>query len=409
MLFRRRTVLQFGGAIVTAAVSGGVAKASPSPRRSTPRYFVHLVLFGGIDAVLTTAPRERSEVDRDIDVPYEKNAIIGVGDRRFGPHFGPLAKWSSQMTVLNSVFVGTANHPAGGKQLSRLRMGATEAMPMAIDIIGSRRDTQALPAIALGMRPLTNTGVVAPHAIDPTVFKAADSATPDELALLADVTRRQVKTLGVTGATKENVADCATFFERLASTSRFKMDMKWPSLAKADGPEVPFARDMQRTLWLIENDLTRSVLMAAGDWDSHGDNISQQAQSSGTYFPVVSDFLAALQSRPSRRGGTLLDETVVLVSSEIGRYPVLNRAHGKDHFPELPVMLFGAVGGKGQTFGRPGRRMQALPVSKKTGKDTGGAQGRPTLDDLGATLLRLFDVDPTTCGYDGDTLEFLGV
>ncbi len=405
----RRSLLQFGGAILAAAAGGRIARAdagSPRPRR--PRYFVQLVPFGGLDPILTTDPKKKGELDADIDLPYAARDIVTSGDLQLGPHFASLARWSSRMTVLNSVFVGTANHPAGGKQISRLRMGVNDAMPMAIEIIGSHRDGQALPCIALAMQPLVIQGISAPHSVDPTVFAAVDTASPDDLRLLADVTRRQAKGLGPAGATRDNVESCATFFERLATTPRFARDKTWSSLASKD-TDAALAYDLQRTVWLLENDLTCGVLLAMGDWDTHTSNLSRQLKSSSSYLPAIGDFLTALDAKSCRHGGSLLDNTVVVIGSELGRHPILNKQAGKDHFPEMPMMFVGAVEGRGHAFGRSGRRMQSLPISKKSGRDEGGKRGIPTLNDVGATVLRLFGVNPEACGYDGDTLEFLGV
>src|SRR4051794_21439561 len=105
----RRALLQLGTAMLASAAVAPLARADQAPKRSTPRYFLQIVLFGGIDAILTTDPKEKSDVEPAIDLPYPPDEIAASGEIRFGPHFSSLGKWASKTTVLNSVFVGTAN------------------------------------------------------------------------------------------------------------------------------------------------------------------------------------------------------------------------------------------------------------------------------------------------------------
>jgi uncharacterized protein (DUF1501 family) len=135
-------------------------------------------------------------------------------------------------------------------------------------------------------------------------------------------------------------------------------------------------------------------------WDTHTFNSERQAREAKR-LEIVARFLAALD----RRG--LADRTLVVVGSEIGRFPALNGQHGKDHFPEAPLLFYGAGVRGGAAYGRTGRRMEGLPVSLATGKDARGGH-MVTLDDVGATLLHLGGVeDPRALGYEGAILDFL--
>jgi hypothetical protein len=126
---------------------------------------------------------------------------------------------------------------------------------------------------------------------------------------------------------------------------------------------------------------------------------------------MIARFLDELSRRRTRRG-PLSAQTLVLIGSEIGRFPALNTAHGKDHFPEAPLVLFGAGinagGGKGAAYGRTGADMAALPVSSRTGQEAPSGNHAVQLDDVGTTLLHLGGVsDPGVYGYVGRVLEFL--
>ena len=140
------------------------------------------------------------------------------------------------------------------------------------------------------------------------------------------------------------------------------------------------------------------------EWDSHFRNADWQAKNSLVFFPLLAKFFDELHRRRNAHG-TLADNTVVLVMSELGRYPYLNGDNGKDHFPETPAMLFGRLF-TACVFGATGLELEALPVDLATGRRHANGH-HMTLDDLGATLLSAFELDPLRFGYTGRDLAFL--
>jgi uncharacterized protein (DUF1501 family) len=91
--------------------------------------------------------------------------------------------------------------------------------------------------------------------------------------------------------------------------------------------------------------------------------------------------------------GTLLDETVVLVGSEMSRSPVLNAALGKDHWPYTSAVLLGGGLVGGRTIGATNDQFVGMPVDLATGAPTASGD-RLTSARLVAGLLAGFDVDP---------------
>ncbi len=368
-----------------------LAQASDTRPAKSMRYVLQIVLGGGIDSIFSTDPKERSEVDPDVDIPYAPGDVLSAGRMRFGPHFAPLAKWAPRMTIVNGVFVGVANHPAGMRQLLRLRLGGTNDMPTALEVVGSQRDGQALPCVT--MEPIMDGA--ASSFMGDDVFDVLEKASPDDLKMMARVSRQRGKGIQFAGgpATRNSIEDCATFFERLANTPRFE--------PKPD-TESHVSLHLQRATWLFQHDLTRCVTMDLGSgWDTHVQNTQIQTALSLPGFGMLAEALAQME-KTTNQHGSVLDNTLIVMCSELGRYPVLNPRAGKDHFPEVPVIFFNAPAGRGEVFGRTGRRRQALPFARKT-------SNRVTLTDVGNTVLRLAGVAPETRGYDGAPLEFLGV
>jgi uncharacterized protein (DUF1501 family) len=105
-----------------------------------------------------------------------------------------------------------------------------------------------------------------------------------------------------------------------------------------------------------------------------------------------------------------LATAVVVVGSELGRFPVLNTNEGKDHWPETSFMIMGpginTGGGKGASFGTTGTFMEGKKMNKTTGKpDEAGSHVR--IDDVGTTLLGIAGFKPEVYGYQGERLRFL--
>lgn len=127
-------------------------------------------------------------------------------------------------------------------------------------------------------------------------------------------------------------------------------------------------------------------------WDTHANNEFQDLHFE-TLFDGLNTVLADLAARPGPAGGSLLDETTVVVLSEMGRNPTLNAAQGKEHWPWTAALLIGSGVVGGQAVGAWDETLYGRAVDLGTGElDDAGVTLDPT--HLGATLLTLADVDP---------------
>ena len=91
---------------------------------------------------------------------------------------------------------------------------------------------------------------------------------------------------------------------------------------------------------------TRLVTLTYGGWDMH-QNITSNFK---RQMPSLDQALSALLDDLSSRG--LLDETLVMVSSEFGRTPKVNKDAGRDHWPKVfSVMLAGGGIKGGMVYG----------------------------------------------------------
>lgn len=127
-------------------------------------------------------------------------------------------------------------------------------------------------------------------------------------------------------------------------------------------------------------------------FDTHSANYRQ----SGHFERLFSDLTVVLDElavRPGTGGGTLLDETCVVVFSEMGRHPLLNTEDGKDHWTFTSAMLIGSGVAGGRAYGGYGEDFDGAPIVPATG-EVHSSGVKMLANHLGATLLALGDVDP---------------
>lgn len=127
-------------------------------------------------------------------------------------------------------------------------------------------------------------------------------------------------------------------------------------------------------------------------WDTHGSNVFQDV-SFEALFGYLDLILQDLDGRAGAAGGSLLDETTVVVLSEMGRVPQYNSAGGKDHWTWTSAMLIGSGVAGGRAVGSWNDTIEGEPIDLDSGE---ASEGGVTLTGahLGATLLALADIDP---------------
>jgi hypothetical protein len=129
-----------------------------------------------------------------------------------------------------------------------------------------------------------------------------------------------------------------------------------------------------------------TVICAAGDlngsagdhWDTHGDNFNRLKK---TMLPTLDRAASGLIEDLAQRGQ--LDETLVVILTEFGRTPRVNRGAGRDHFPNCySVVLAGGGIRGGQLYGRSDR-LGAEPADRPCGPN-----------DLHATIFHALGIPP---------------
>lgn len=143
--------------------------------------------------------------------------------------------------------------------------------------------------------------------------------------------------------------------------------------------------------------LARSGMVAYGSgangmWDTHSGNERQQ-ELYETLFSALGRVMADLEAAPGEVEASLLDETTVVVLSELGRTPKRNAAGGKDHWTWTSAFFAGAGVAGGRTIGGWTDRITGQPVDLASGEVyEGGTTMMP--GHIGATILAMAGLDP---------------
>jgi uncharacterized protein (DUF1501 family) len=399
----------------------GQARAEVRTATPPPRYWIHVVMTGGLDAVWTTDPKTLADVKAGVDVPYRPDQILTAGDLRLGPLFEPLLPVANRLTIVNGVLVRTANHYTGIEQCARLRTMTTMRTPAAFDIIGAHRDSQALASVTLNasLRQAHTAGFFGTSAEGDfgggaSVLAEIDSLDAEarhELARVLGDRARALQRLGSPTPARavaiDNMQQVAAFLARTAELPAFELTPWLEGPFKGQDDVGGFVSDLQRAVWLIEHDLAATLTVFAGNffWDSHYRNSISQSAITPVFAAALERFFHALSSR-SNRHGALDSQTGVILTTELGRMPYLNAFNGKDHFPQSPVIVAAPGLVAGRQFGGTGKEMEALPISTRTGRVVTSGE-RLVLDDLGHTVLRRAGIDPARYGFPGRELAFL--
>ena len=114
-----------------------------------------------------------------------------------------------------------------------------------------------------------------------------------------------------------------------------------------------------------------------GHWDTHSNNFNMLKK---LLLPFLDRALTALIEDLDARG--LLDTTLVVVTGDMGRTPRVNKAAGRDHWPQCGFCIFAGGGTRPGVVGTSDRQA-AYP-----------AEHPVSSGDLAATMYHLMGVDP---------------
>jgi hypothetical protein len=154
--------------------------------------------------------------------------------------------------------------------------------------------------------------------------------------------------------------------------------------------------------------IARCLTLSSGQgglsWDTHANNDQDQSTLWEGLFAGLNQLMALLASAPGPGGGTLADQTLVVVLSEMGRTPMLNSFNGKDHWPYTSMLLTGAGIAGNRVIGDFDDGFYGMNIDVSSG-DTFEDGTVLSAESVGATLLTLADIDPSEYVSGVDPIE----
>lgn len=167
-----------------------------------------------------------------------------------------------------------------------------------------------------------------------------------------------------------------------------------------------FTQQIDSAVTALSLGLSRSVsVSSSGDWDSHEDN-SEQTPLFNELFTELHRLMGMLNTTQGQSGRMLIEETTVVVYSEMGRTPLYNETGGRDHWPYTSVMLMGAGIRGGETVGGYDDQFTGVGFDPQTGAPSATELGVPAAD-LGATLVHMAGLDASQEVPSGRVLHAL--
>lgn len=335
-------------------------------KEGVAKSLIHIYLPGGCAHQETWDPKPFSPAEyRGPYKPIDTN-VDGV---QFSENFKNLAKVADKMTVIRSMTHGEAAHERGQHNMfTGYRPSPALNFPSFGSVIshefGSRKNLP--PYVCVPNQPNEHAGtgylssMYGPFALgsDPASdksFKVRDLTMPagvDEKRF--DRRRSLLETVDSHFRNQEKADEIDamdSFYQRAyglisSPEARDAFDLsKEDEKMKARYGKNTAGMRMLLSRRLVEGGV-RLVTMTYGSWDMH-DRIKNGI---AAQVPNFDKALATLLTDLDERG--LLDSTMVMVSSEFGRTPKINKTDGRDHWPKVfSTMLAGGGIHRGLVYG----------------------------------------------------------
>ncbi len=364
-------------------------------KEASAKSVIHIFLPGGM--------AHQESFDPKPDAPIEYRGEMGsIETKLSGVRFNELLKQTAQVadkiTLCRSMTHGEAAHergtanmftgyrpspalvyPSWGSVVSH-EFGPRENLPPYVCIpnqgvpdAGSGYLSSSYGPFSLGADPGDRNFSVRdlnlPGGVDDVRFAARRS--------LLEVVNQHFRSL----EKSDKLTAMDTFYDRAYSLissqkAREAFNIKAePAEVRNEYGRNPAGQRMLLARRLVESGV-RFVTLTYGGWDHH----AQVKNGFHGQMPALDQAFATLIRDLERRG--LLDSTLVMISSEFGRTPKINRDAGRDHWPKVfSIVLAGGGIKKGSVYGS----------SDSTASEP---QDDPlTLSDLAATLYRCLGID----------------
>lgn len=356
---------------------------------------IHIFLPGGSSAQEMWDPKPLAPIEYRGPVGSIETSIPGV---RFSEYMKHTAKIADKITVVHSMTHGEAAHergthnmftgyrpspaiqyPAMGSVISH-ELGSRNNLPPYVCIPNVPNEFASSGYLSTAHGPFSLGSDPANKGFSVRDLNMANGITPERfdrrrniLGTVDDHFRTVEKSDAITAMDSFYQAAYALVSSKEARES-FNLAAEPEKIRNEYGMNEAGQR-MLMARRLVEGGV-RFVSLTYGGWDMHS-NIRSGIE---RQVPAFDQAYAALITDLDRRG--MLDKTLVMVTTEFGRTPKINKDAGRDHWPRVFSVAFAGGGFKrGLVYG----------ASDATGSEP---DSDPlTVEDMAATVYRQLGVD----------------
>ena len=421
----RREVLRWAGMALAGAAAGvnvplKVSAQAKTKPLGTARNAIFIQLTGAMSQMDCWDYKETKWTPKDLD-PVKVWGDLYLSKTLFGRMMA--SKQMKNISFVRSMKAKELVHFNGQYhcQTGRaLNVAVGKEIPAFGSIIAAELNSQRRPSdtfptyvsvnlrqdrvgpIGSGFLPVSYTGMDLDPAVVFDVFGGANDGAAEKdlerrwqtLERMSEVSPRS-RTLG------DKANDYRTFYDY---AYRILNDPRWPKVFNiSDADKQRYGTGIVGQNFLLARNVlkadagTRFVYISETDnfgWDYHSSiydktrptNLYVSADRFDKAFPALLEDLASTPGHAP--GKSLLDETLVVASSEFGRTTYVNNAAGRDHYDQ--VFASGLVGG-----GVKGQKILGK-TDELAGKciETGWASNKqPVIDNLVATIYSVLGID----------------
>jgi hypothetical protein len=326
---------------------------------------IHIFLPGGISAQESFDPKPFAPIEYRGPMGTIKSKLDG---ELFGELFPSIAGIADKLTIVRSMTHGEAAHERGTHNMfTGYRPSPAVQYPSMGSVVshefGPRNNLPPYVCVPGVANPYAESGYLSsafgPFSLgaDPASgnFSVRDLNLPKGIDEPRFTRRRSLLDAVDDHFRKLEKSDALdamdSFYQRAYSLISSKEAREAFSLAaEPDAIKEEYGKNAAGMRMLMSRRLVeagvRFVSMTYGSWDHHT-NLQGGFKSQ---VPPFDKALAALITDLERRG--LLDTTLVMVTTEFGRSPKMNKDNGRDHWPRVfSIALAGGGIKKGQVYG----------------------------------------------------------
>src|SRR3954471_17600956 len=309
---------------------------------------INIYMPGGMAAQETFDPKILAPIEYRGPLSSVKTKLEGT---YFSESLKETAKVADKLCVIRSMTHGEADHDRGTHNMfTGWRPSPAVQYPSIGSIVshelGSRNDLPPYVCIPTQPNSFAGTGYLGsaygPFSLgaDPAngSFKVRDLSLPDRVDEKRFTQRREMRAVVDAHFSalekSDSLAGMDSFYQRAyAMMSSDKAREEFDLKKETDKVREDYGRNAAGQRLLLARRLVeagvRFVSLNYGSWDHH-DNIRNGVSNQ---MPSLDQAFAALIRDLSERG--MLDSTLVLLTTEFGRTPKINKTAGRDHYPKV--------------------------------------------------------------------------